>query len=86
MTQVKESHNNVIPTELLKSDSLISSSINEYITKLNTLEYLQKNNPNYPIPLPTNDHSYSNHNGELDIDLGDPNQSNGDYSKYTIYI
>ena len=51
---------NIIPAELLKSDSLISSSINDYINKLNTLQYLQKNNPNYPIPLP------SKHNSQID--------------------
>ena len=62
---------NMIPTELLKSDSLISNSINDYITKLNTLEYLQKNNPNYPIPLPSGNQ----------IDLSDPNYPGGDYSK-----
>ena len=66
---------NIIPAELLKSDSLISSSINDYINKLNTLQYLQKNNPNYPIPLP------SKHNSQIDIEFSDPNSHGSDYSK-----
>ena len=72
MTQVHASSPNMIPTELLKSDSLISNSINDYITKLNTLEYLQKNNPNYPIPLPSSNQ----------IDLSD---NGGDYSKWKYF-
>jgi len=72
MTQVHESTQNMIPTELLKSDSLISNSINDYITKLNTLEYLQKNNPNYPIPLPLGNQ----------IDLSDGNYPGGDFIRH----
>ena len=84
MTQVQEpSHNNIIPAELLKSDSLISSSINDYIDKLNALEYLQKNNPNYPIPYSKREHSYSNHGHDIEIDSNDGPQG-GDFSKYFI--
>ena len=75
MTQVQEPLN-LIQNDLMTSNSLFNSSVNDYLTKINTLQYLQNNDPNigYQISIPpTNTHSYSSNNftsnGQLQIDV-----------------
>ena len=88
MTQVQEPIN-LIQYDLMTSNSLFNSSVNDYLTKINTLQYLQNNDPNvgYQISVPPSDsHSYSSNNltanGQLQIDVTqNPYRPEDDFSK-----
>ena len=79
----------------MTSNSLFNSSItdvndiNDYLAKINTLQYLQNNNPNigYQISIPSSDSRlYTNNNftsnGQLQIDVSqNPYNPEEDFSK-----
>ena len=91
MTQLQEPIN-LIKNDLMTSNSLFNSSVtdvNDYLAKINTLQYLQNNNPNigYQISIPSSDsHLYTNNNftskGQLQIDVTqNPYNPEEDFSK-----
>ena len=85
MTQVQEPIN-LMQNDLMTSNSLFNSS--DYLSKINTLQYVQNNDPNmgYQISIPSNNNIYINNNltanGQLQIDVTHvPYMPEEDYSK-----
>ena len=85
MTQVQEPIN-LMQNDLMTSNSLFNSS--DYLSKINTLQYVQNNDPNigYQISIPSNGLAYSSNNltanGQLQIDVTHvPYIPEDDYSK-----
>jgi len=72
MTQVQEPIN-LMQSDLMTSNSLFNSS--DYLSKINSLQYLQNNDPNmgYQISIPSTINTYSSNNltanGQLQIDV-----------------
>ena len=70
--------------DLITSNSLFNSSVNEYLTKINTLQYLQNNDPHlgYQITVPEDGDNYIANNftskGQLEIDIGQGSHGHSD--------